>query len=110
MLEGDFDENLDLVEKANLGTTIMKLKQLDYSDGKPNLTNRDYQLLEQIREIRNYWCHQCYLDYVYISDDYEDVLAEGTWQQFFKTKPEPLTREEKKEWCKKIRKEKKRAV
>ena len=31
MLEGDFDENLDLVEKANLGTTIMKLKQLDYS-------------------------------------------------------------------------------
>lgn len=37
---------------------------------------------------------------VYISDDYEDVLAEGTWQQFFKTKPEPLTREEKKEWLK----------
>lgn len=75
MLEGDFDENLDLVEKANLGTTIMKLKQLDYSDGKPNLTNRDYQLLEQIREIRNYWCHQCYLDYVYISDDYKREIA-----------------------------------
>lgn len=37
---------------------------------------------------------------VYISDDYEDVLAEGTWQQFFKTKPEPLSKEEKKEWLK----------
>ena len=35
---------------------------------------------------------------VYISDDYEDVLAEGTWQQFFTEKPEPLTREEKKAW------------
>ena len=35
---------------------------------------------------------------VYISDDYEDVLADGTWEQFFKVKPEPLTREEKKEW------------
>ena len=35
---------------------------------------------------------------VYISDDYEDVLADGTWQQFFKTKPEPLTKEEKKAW------------
>ena len=35
---------------------------------------------------------------VYISDDYEDVLAEGTWQMFFKEKPEPLTREEKKAW------------
>lgn len=35
---------------------------------------------------------------VYISDDYEDVLADGMWQQFFTTKPEPLTREEKKAW------------
>ncbi|MBQ2152904.1 MAG: phosphoribosylaminoimidazolecarboxamide formyltransferase, partial [Clostridia bacterium] len=33
---------------------------------------------------------------VYISDDDEDVLAEGIWQKYFKTKPEPLTREEKK--------------
>ena len=35
---------------------------------------------------------------VYISDDCEDVLAEGIWQQFFKTKPESLTKQEKKEW------------
>lgn len=35
---------------------------------------------------------------VYISDDYEDVLADGVWQQFFTTKPEPLTKDEKKEW------------
>ena len=35
---------------------------------------------------------------VYISDDCDDVLRDGTWQLFFKEKPEPLTREEKKEW------------
>ncbi len=35
---------------------------------------------------------------VYISDDYEDVLADGIWQQFFTEKPEALTREEKKQW------------
>ena len=35
---------------------------------------------------------------VYISDDYEDVLADGTWEQFFTEKPEPLSREEKKGW------------
>ena len=35
---------------------------------------------------------------VYISDDYEDVLADGIWQNFFSEKPEPLTREEKKAW------------
>lgn len=38
---------------------------------------------------------------VYISDDYDDVLSDGTWQMFFKTKPEPLTREEKKDWISK---------
>ncbi|MGN1014340.1 MAG: phosphoribosylaminoimidazolecarboxamide formyltransferase [Butyricicoccus sp.] len=35
---------------------------------------------------------------VYISDEYEDVLAEGEWQRVFTTRPEPLTREEKKAW------------
>ena len=35
---------------------------------------------------------------VYISDDYEDVLADGIWEQFFTEKPDPLTREEKKAW------------
>ena len=35
---------------------------------------------------------------VYISDDYDDVLAEGVWQNFFTEKPEVLTREEKKAW------------
>ena len=35
---------------------------------------------------------------VYTSDEYEDVLAEGVWQNIFKVKPEPLTAEEKKAW------------
>ena len=35
---------------------------------------------------------------VYISDDYMDVLAEGEWQKYFTTCPEPLTREEKRAW------------
>jgi len=35
---------------------------------------------------------------VYLSDEYEDVLAEGVWQTKFKVKPQPLTAEEKKAW------------
>lgn len=35
---------------------------------------------------------------VYISEEHDDVLREGTWQKFFKEKPEVLTMEEKKEW------------
>ena len=39
---------------------------------------------------------------VYTSDEYEDILAEGVWQETFKVKPEVLTREEKKEWGAKL--------
>ncbi|WP_353763571.1 phosphoribosylaminoimidazolecarboxamide formyltransferase [Prevotella sp.] len=35
---------------------------------------------------------------IYISDEYEDVLQDGVWQQFFTECPKPLTREERKEW------------
>ena len=35
---------------------------------------------------------------VYISDDYDDVLRDGTWELFFTEKPEPLTKQEKKDW------------
>ena len=39
---------------------------------------------------------------VYISDDDEDVLGDDVWQQYFKVKPEPLTREEKKAYLSQI--------
>ena len=35
---------------------------------------------------------------IYISDEHDDILAEGVWQNTFKVKPEVLTEEEKKEW------------
>ena len=35
---------------------------------------------------------------IYISEEYEDVLQDGVWQQFFTEQPAPLTREEKKAW------------
>ena len=35
---------------------------------------------------------------VYTSDEYEDVLADGVWQNTFKVRPEVLTPEEKKAW------------
>lgn len=35
---------------------------------------------------------------VYISDEYMDVLADGTWQNIFKEKPPVFTKEEQKAW------------
>ncbi|WP_290772572.1 phosphoribosylaminoimidazolecarboxamide formyltransferase [Anaerofustis sp.] len=40
---------------------------------------------------------------VYISDDYEDILKDGSWENVFKEKPEALTREEKKEYLKEMK-------
>lgn len=38
---------------------------------------------------------------VYTSDDCDDVLAEGVWQNFFEEKPPVFTREERKAWIEK---------
>ena len=35
---------------------------------------------------------------VYVSEEHDDILSEGVWQQFFTEKPAVLTREEKREW------------
>ncbi len=35
---------------------------------------------------------------VYISEDYEDVLADGIWETLFTEKPEPFTRKEQREY------------
>ena len=64
----------------------------------------------------NWWLRQCpkvlnlpFLDSIrradrdnaidlYIGEDYMDVLADGAWEQIFKTKPEVFTKEEKRAW------------
>ena len=35
---------------------------------------------------------------VYVSEEHDDILCEGVWQQFFTEKPAVLTIEEKREW------------
>ena len=39
----------------------------------------------------------------YISDDYMDMLCDGSWKNIFTEKPYPLTRDEKKEWLKNLK-------
>ena len=38
---------------------------------------------------------------VYISDEYDDVLRDGAWQEVFDVRPDVLTKEEKLDWIKK---------
>ncbi len=68
MSEADFDDTMDMLETSNLGRTLKKLKTLDFSDGTLDLSESLYEDLNEVREIRNYWCHQCYIDFIYITD------------------------------------------
>ena len=71
MRKGNVDKNLKSVETMPLGAIINELQELDNSDNNPDLSDEDYALLHEIRELRNYWCHQCYVDFIYIQNDYE---------------------------------------
>ena len=75
MCKGNFTNNLKSVEKMNLGKIARELEELDNSDDMPEFSEEEYNTIDEIREIRNYWCHQCYLDFVYIEDDYEREKA-----------------------------------
>ena len=65
MLRGDFYKNLKEVIDKPLGPALKKLEELDYSDDSPYLSRDDYVLLNDIKEIRNYWVHKGYIDFLY---------------------------------------------
>ncbi len=65
---GDYDENRDYVENKPMGGLLKELHELDIEVGYSKIKKEDYELLDDIREIRNYWCHQCYLDFHYIEN------------------------------------------
>lgn len=69
MLCGDFNTNLDKVIDLPLGPVLKKLENLDYSDNSPYLSRDDYSLLNEIKDIRNYWVHKGYIDFLYGSID-----------------------------------------
>lgn len=67
MLAGDFNENIDKIKRKNLGTVLKWLEDLDNSDGQPYFQEGDYDLLDDIRNIRNHWAHEAYGKFIYFS-------------------------------------------
>ena len=71
MSSEDYYESMEYLSDKNWGAVLNKLKQLDNSDNDPFFTEEEYKVLDEIRTRRNYWCHQCYLDFVYIQNNHE---------------------------------------
>lgn len=67
MLSGDFYKNIDKVRSTykGLGQIIIALQELDNSDGHPYFSEDTYYLLNKLARQRNYYCHQCCMDFCY---------------------------------------------
>lgn len=74
MLKGNFESNLKTVENKALGPVLKLLENLDNSDGKPYFSTSDYQLLNEIKGIRNWLVHKSYTEFMYESGQYWDKL------------------------------------
>lgn len=72
---GEFGKNYSYVENSPLGKLLRSLHEMDQELGYSKIKEKDYELLDEIREIRNYWCHQCYIDFHYIEDIQEHERA-----------------------------------
>lgn len=73
--DGEFEKNISELENANFGKVIKEFKELDQKTGFARFSDDSYSLLNEIREMRNYWCHQCYLDFHYYNNPDEHQAA-----------------------------------
>ena len=71
MSSDDFYDCMDELSDKNWGSLLNQLEELDYSDDDPYFSEEEYRELDEMRSRRNYWCHQCYLDFIYIQDNWK---------------------------------------
>lgn len=81
MLNGDIKDNLKLVEKETLGTVLVALRALDESDSSPMFSKQDYLTLKEIKNIRNFIAHRCYIDFLYLSEEFFNEKLNETYKK-----------------------------
>lgn len=79
---GDFKENIDKVRATykGLGQIVQALEELDNSDSTPYFDKNTYMLLNRLARQRNYYCHQCCVDFCYNpyfrdTEEYKQALS-----------------------------------
>lgn len=67
LLSGSFYKNIEYVRSMfkGLGQVVQALEQLDNSDSNPYFSKDTYVLLNKLARQRNYYCHQCCMDFCY---------------------------------------------
>lgn len=66
LIEGHYPECFDEVSEKPLGELIKKLKDVEKINKTHYLTSKDYNNLKKVKDMRNYWCHNCYVEGIFI--------------------------------------------
>lgn len=74
LIEGHYPECFDEVAEKSLGVLIEKLKDVENINETHYLTEEDYSNLKKVKDMRNYWCHSCYVE----GDSYVEHLPDGS--------------------------------
>ena len=61
----DINEAYAEVEKKPLGAIIKQLKEYDKSTEPQMISDNDYNFLKQMKDNRNFWAHENYIDFLY---------------------------------------------
>ena len=85
MMKGSFERNLALVKNKALGPVLCELEELDICSKNPYFSVSDYELLHEIKDIRNYWVHKGYASFIYLPPE---KWQEGLENQYFKLQKE----------------------
>ena len=62
LIDGYYPECFDEVADKPLGKLIEKLKDVENKNHTHYLSDEDYETLRKIKDMRNYWCHTCYVE------------------------------------------------
>lgn len=69
MQPGNFERNLQNVKNKALGPVLAELEELDICSVNPYFSVHDYELLYEIKDIRNYWVHKGYASFIYLQGE-----------------------------------------
>ena len=84
MMKGNFERNLAFVKNKALGQVLCELEELDICSKTPYFSVRDYELLNEIKDIRNYWVHKGYASFIYLPPDKWQAGLEERYAQLQK--------------------------
>ena len=86
MHKGNPNKNYKYIKDKTLGNVINLLEKLDYSDNSPWLSKGNYSYLKDMTEIRNYYIHKFFINYLDAEYNNDHNKRNNLYKQLIKDK------------------------